>query len=208
MAAAHGKIASVPTVVAVQDFDFIGGSLGMGAGEAFVTAAREAIKRDAALICVTASGGARMQEGILSLMQMTRTTLAIDELREAGLPYIVVLTDPTLGGVTASYGMLGDIHIAEPGATIGFTGKRVIEQQIRQKLPEGFQLSEFMLEHGQVDMVVDRRELTETLGTILPVLMSKRIARAAEQPSLPLREPEAKIEPKRGAARPKARAAE
>jgi acetyl-CoA carboxylase carboxyl transferase subunit beta len=204
MAAAHGAIGGAPAVVIVQDFEFMGGSLGMGAGEAFITAAREAIKRGAALICVAASGGARMQEGILSLMQMTRTTLAVEEVREAGLPYIVVLTDPTTGGVTASYAMLGDIQIAEPGALIGFTGPRVIEQTIRQKLPEGFQRSEFQLEKGMVDAVIDRRELTETLGVVLNILMANRLARANEQPPLPLRE----VEPKRPAARPKARAAE
>jgi acetyl-CoA carboxylase carboxyl transferase subunit beta len=190
--------------VIVQDFEFMGGSLGMGAGEAFITAAREAIKRGAALICVSASGGARMQEGILSLMQMTRTTLAVEEVNEAGLPYIVILSDPTTGGVTASYAMLGDVQIAEPGALIGFTGPRVIEQTIRQKLPDGFQRAEYLREKGMVDMVVDRRELTETLATLLPILMAKRIARGLEQPTLPLREPE----PKRAAARPKVRAAE
>jgi acetyl-CoA carboxylase carboxyl transferase subunit beta len=209
MAAASGAIGGTPAVVIVQDFEFMGGSLGMGAGEAFVTAARAAVKRDAAFICVCASGGARMQEGVLSLMQMTRTTLALEEVKEAGLPYIVVLTDPTTGGVSASYGMLGDIQIAEPGALIGFTGPRIIEQTIRQKLPEGFQRAEYLLEKGMVDMVVDRRELTETLSTILSLVMAKRVARTpVEQLTLPLRE----IEPKRDAetkrVRPKARAAE
>ncbi len=169
-AAGYGRVGGVPTVVFVQDFEFMGGSLGMACGEAFLTAAHAAIRRKAALIVFSASGGARMQEGILSLMQMPRTTLAIQELREAGLPYIVVLTDPTTGGVTASYAMLGDIHIAEPGALIGFTGPRVIESTIRQKLPEGFQRAEYLLDKGMVDMVVDRRELREKLGTILNVL--------------------------------------
>ena len=204
MAAARGAIGGAPAVVIVQDFEFMGGSLGMAAGEAFVTAAREAVKHGAALICVAASGGARMQEGILSLMQMTRTTLAVEEVREAGLPYLVVLTDPTTGGVTASYAMLGDVQIAEPGALIGFTGPRVIEQTIRQKLPDGFQRSEFQLAKGMVDAVVDRRELTETLGTLLNILMANRLANAGEQPSLPLRE----AETKRAPARTKARAAE
>jgi acetyl-CoA carboxylase carboxyl transferase subunit beta len=219
MGAAYGEVGGVPTMIVVQDFDFMGGSLGMAAGEAFVTAAREAARRDMAFICFTASGGARMQEGIFSLMQMTRTTLAIQELRDAGLPYIVVLTDPTTGGVTASYGMLGDVHLAEPGALIGFSGPRVIEQTIRQKLPEGFQRAEFLEDKGMVDAVVDRRRLKETIASLLTVLMAKRVATA--QPELPLRvaeaeaaaparrapeRPEARPEPRR--ARPKARAAE
>jgi len=206
MVAAHGHVGGAPAVVIVQDFEFMGGSLGMAAGEAFIAAAREAVRRGAALICVSASGGARMQEGILSLMQMTRTTLAVDEVNDAGLPYIVVLADPTTGGVTASYAMLGDVQIAEPGALIGFTGPRVIEQTIRQKLPDGFQRAEYLLDKGMVDMVVDRRELTELLQVLLPMLMAKRLARAGEQPTLPLREPEP--EPKRAPARTKARAAE
>jgi acetyl-CoA carboxylase carboxyl transferase subunit beta len=174
MAAGYGRIGGSPAVVLVQDFEFMGGSLGMAAGEAFVCAAEAALRRRAAMIMVTASGGARMQEGILSLMQMPRTTLAIQMLREAGLPYIVVLADPTTGGVTASYAMLGDIHIAEPGALIGFAGPRVIEQTIRQKLPEGFQRSEYLLDKGMVDLVVDRRQLKQTISTLLPVLMHKQ----------------------------------
>lgn len=170
MSIGYGKIAGSPVVVLVQDFGFMGGSLGMAAGESFIKAAEEAVARNCPMICFTAAGGARMQEGILSLMQMPRTTLAIDGLKRAGLPYIVVLTDPTTGGVTASYAMLGDVHIAEPGALIGFAGPRVIEQTIRQKLPEGFQRSEYLREHGMVDMVVDRRELRETLGRILGLL--------------------------------------
>jgi acetyl-CoA carboxylase carboxyl transferase subunit beta len=174
MAAAYGRIGGAYAVVLVQDFEFMGGSLGMAAGDAFIAAAEAAVRRNAALIMVTSSGGARMQEGILSLMQMPRTTFAIQSLREAGLPYLVVLADPTTGGVTASYAMLGDVHIAEPGALIGFAGPRVIEQTIRQKLPEGFQRSEYLLDKGMVDMVVDRRKLKDTLATLLGVLMHKR----------------------------------
>jgi len=174
MAAGYGRIGGAHAVVLVQDFEFMGGSLGMAAGEAFIAAAEAALRRKAAMIVVTSSGGARMQEGILSLMQMPRTTLAIQSLREAGLPYIVVLADPTTGGVTASYAMLGDIHIAEPGALIGFAGPRVIEQTIRQKLPEGFQRSEYLLDKGMVDLVVDRRQLKATISTLLSVLMHKR----------------------------------
>ncbi|MBL8537358.1 MAG: acetyl-CoA carboxylase carboxyltransferase subunit beta [Hyphomonadaceae bacterium] len=174
MAAGYGRIGGAHAVVLVQDFEFMGGSLGMAAGDAFIAAAEAAVRRKAALIMVTASGGARMQEGILSLMQMPRTTLAIQSLHEASLPYIVVLADPTTGGVTASYAMLGDVHIAEPGALIGFAGPRVIEQTIRQKLPEGFQRSEYLLDKGMVDLVVDRRQLKSTLTTLLSVLMHKR----------------------------------
>lgn len=173
MAAGFGKIDGVPTVLLVQDFAFMGGSLGMAAGEAFVTAAQLALARKAAFIVCTASGGARMQEGTLSLMQMPRTTLAINELNEAGLPYIVVLCDPTSGGVSASYAMLGDVHIAEPGAMIAFSGPRVIEQTIREKLPDGFQRSEFLREKGQVDIVADRRELKSTLARVLGHLMPR-----------------------------------
>ncbi len=176
MEAAYGLIGAERAVVLVQDFEFMGGSLGVAAGEAFIAAAETAMRRKAAFIVFTASGGARMQEGIFSLMQMPRTTLAIQDLREARLPYIVVLTDPTTGGVTASFAMLGDIHIAEPGALIGFTGPRVIENTIRQKLPEGFQRSEFQLEKGMVDMVVDRRELKSVLSAILSILMHKKAA--------------------------------
>ncbi|MFC7291583.1 acetyl-CoA carboxylase, carboxyltransferase subunit beta [Hirschia litorea] len=172
MSAAAGKVGGKNAVILVQDFAFMGGSLGMAAGEAFLTAAEEALKTRSALIVFTASGGARMQEGALSLMQMPRTTIAISELKDAGLPYIVVLTDPTTGGVAASYAMLGDIHIGEPEAMIAFAGARVIEQTIREKLPEGFQRSEFLRERGMVDMVVDRRELPETLGKILSMLMN------------------------------------
>jgi len=180
MAASFGLVGEARAVLLVQDFDFMGGSLGMAAGEAFIAAAEAAVRRKAAMIMITSSGGARMQEGILSLMQMPRTTLAIQTLKEAGLPYIVVLSDPTTGGVTASYAMLGDVHIAEPGALIGFAGPRVIEQTIRQKLPEGFQRSEYLLDKGMVDMVIDRRQLKETLSTLLSVLMHKRAEKPKE----------------------------
>jgi acetyl-CoA carboxylase carboxyl transferase subunit beta len=173
---ARGTIDGRPAVVGVQDFAFMGGSMGLGVGSAFVAGVRAAIAARAPYIIVTAAGGARMQEGILSLMQMPRTTVAIAELKEAGLPYIVILTDPTTGGVTASYAMLGDVHIAEPGALIGFAGQRVIEQTIREKLPEGFQRSEYLLEHGMVDMVVHRRDLRERLALILDYLCPERAA--------------------------------
>jgi acetyl-CoA carboxylase carboxyl transferase subunit beta len=174
MAIAFGQIHGQPTVVVVQDFTFMGGSLGMAAGETFVKAAQEAVKRQVPLVIFTASGGARMQEGTLSLMQMARTTLALNEVKAAGLPYIVVMTDPTTGGVSASYAMLGDIHLAEPNATIGFSGRRVIEQTIRETLPPGFQRSEFLVEHGMVDQVVARADLPERLGSILKTLMMGR----------------------------------
>jgi acetyl-CoA carboxylase carboxyl transferase subunit beta len=165
-----GDLDGLEVVVAVQDFDFMGGSLGMAAGEALIAGLDEAARRRAPFILFAASGGARMQEGILSLMQMPRVTVAVQVLREAKLPYIVVLTNPTTGGVTASYAMLGDIHIAEPGALIGFAGPRVIEQTIREKLPEGFQRSEYLQEHGMVDMVVHRHELRGTLARLCRML--------------------------------------
>ncbi|WP_291200958.1 acetyl-CoA carboxylase carboxyltransferase subunit beta [Hyphomonas sp.] len=171
MVAAYGKVGGVPAVVLVQDFDFMGGSLGMAAGEAFITAAQLALARKSAFVVCTASGGARMQEGTLSLMQMPRTTLAINDLADAKLPYVVVLTDPTSGGVSASYAMLGDVHIAEPGAMIAFSGPRVIEQTIRESLPKGFQRSEFLREKGQVDIVCDRRKLKATLSRVLSHLL-------------------------------------
>ncbi|MBI1404711.1 MAG: acetyl-CoA carboxylase carboxyl transferase subunit beta [Caulobacter sp.] len=174
MALAFGKIRNVPAVVLVQDFAFMGGSLGMAAGEAFIAAARAAVEREAPLVIYTAAGGARMQEGTLSLMQMARTTLAIQELKAAKLPYVVVLTDPTTGGVTASYAMLGDIHLAEPGALIGFAGPRVIEQTIRETLPPGFQRSEYLVEKGMVDRVVRREDLPTILGSVLGTLMMGR----------------------------------
>ncbi len=169
--AGEGSLDGLQVVSAVQDFDFMGGSLGMAAGEAIITAMRRAVELRSPFIFFVASGGARMQEGVMSLMQMPRTTVAVQELREARLPYIVVLTNPTTGGVTASYAMLGDIQIAEPGALIGFAGQRVIEQTIREKLPEGFQKSEYLLEHGMVDMVVHRHELRDTLSKITHLLM-------------------------------------
>ncbi|MCF8502414.1 MAG: acetyl-CoA carboxylase, carboxyltransferase subunit beta, partial [Rhodospirillum sp.] len=167
---AHGKLQGQNVVIAAFDFDFMGGSMGMAVGEGLVAAAELAILQKAPLIAIPASGGARMQEGILSLMQMARTTVAVDKVKEAGLPYIVLLTDPTTGGVTASFAMLGDIAIAEPGAVIGFAGARVIEATIRETLPEGFQRAEYLLDHGMVDKVVPRTELKETLGTILSML--------------------------------------
>ncbi|MEA1940705.1 MAG: acetyl-CoA carboxylase, carboxyltransferase subunit beta [Pseudomonadota bacterium] len=173
MAIGVGQIGGLDSVVLVQNFAFMGGSLGMAAGESFIKAAEEAIARKAPLIVYTAAGGARMQEGTLSLMQMPRTTIAVEMLKDAGLPYIVVLTDPTTGGVTASYAMLGDVHIAEPGALIGFAGPRVIEQTIREKLPEGFQRAEYLLEKGMVDKVVHRRDIPGTLARMLRVMMKR-----------------------------------
>jgi acetyl-CoA carboxylase carboxyl transferase subunit beta len=170
-AVARGKVGGVETVIGVQNFAFMGGSMGVGVGEAFVAGARAALETKAPYVVVTAAGGARMQEGILSLMQMPRSTVAIAELNEAGLPYLVVLTDPTTGGVTASYAMLGDIQIAEPNALIGFAGQRVIENTIREKLPEGFQRAEYLLEHGMLDMVVHRRDLRDTLARLVGTLM-------------------------------------
>ncbi|HTG64536.1 MAG TPA: acetyl-CoA carboxylase, carboxyltransferase subunit beta [Sphingomicrobium sp.] len=167
---AVGKIESHPAVVGVQDFAFMGGSMGVAVGAAFVAGVERAIKKRCPYILFTAAGGARMQEGILSLMQMPRTTVALAKLREAGLPYIVVLTDPTTGGVTASYAMLGDVQIAEPDALIGFAGQRVIEQTIREKLPEGFQRAEYLLEHGMIDMVVHRHALKDRLGRLIAYL--------------------------------------
>ncbi|MGE5442028.1 MAG: acetyl-CoA carboxylase, carboxyltransferase subunit beta, partial [Bacteroidota bacterium] len=164
---AAGTMGGQSVVVAAMDFAFMGGSMGVAVGEGLLTAARSAIAERAALVVVAASGGARMQEGILSLMQMARTTVAVEDVRSAGLPYIVVLTDPTTGGVSASFAMLGDITLCEPGAVIGFAGARVIEQTIRESLPEGFQRSEYLLEHGIVDMVVDRHALRPTLIRLL-----------------------------------------
>ena len=167
-----GTIELIPCVVGVQDFAFMGGSMGLAVGQAFVDGAKRALKDQCPYIIFTAAGGARMQEGILSLMQMPKTTVAISMLREEGIPFIVVLTDPTTGGVTASYAMLGDVHISEPGAMIGFAGQRVIENTIREKLPEGFQTAEYLLEHGMIDMVVHRKELRETLARVMGYLMA------------------------------------
>jgi acetyl-CoA carboxylase carboxyl transferase subunit beta len=166
-----GRIEGDPMTIAVQDFDFMGGSLGMAAGEAFIKGAETAVEKGTPYVVFAASGGARMQEGILSLMQLPRTTVATRRLRNAGLPYIVVLTNPTTGGVTASYAMLGDIHIAEPGALIGFAGPRVIEQTIREKLPDGFQRAEYLKDHGMVDMVVHRHEMKATVARLARLLL-------------------------------------
>ena len=163
---ATGKLFERDVTVAVQDFDFMGGSLGMAAGQGIITGLETAANRKTPFVLFVASGGARMQEGVLSLMQMPRTTVAVLRLREAGLPFFVVLTNPTTGGVTASYAMLGDVHLAEPGAQIGFAGARVIEQTIREKLPKGFQRSEYLYEHGMVDMVVHRHNLRSTIGSL------------------------------------------
>ena len=168
----EGLVDGLTVVAAAQDFRFMGGSLGMAAGEAVITGMLHAVEKKSPFILFAASGGARMQEGILSLMQMPRSTIAVQRLREARLPYIVVLTDPTTGGVTASYAMLGDVHIAEPGALICFAGPRVIEQTIREQLPEGFQRAEYLLAHGMIDMVVHRHKLRETLARTCKILMA------------------------------------
>ena len=167
---AHGTIGGTRVVVAIFNFDFQGGSMGIAVGEGFLAAAKLAVLQQAPLIAIPASGGARMQEGILSLMQLPRTVIAVQEVKEAGLPFFVVLADPTTGGVSASFAMLGDIAIAEPGAVIGFAGARVIEETIREKLPPGFQKAEYLLEHGQIDMVVHRHKLREQLIRILGLL--------------------------------------
>jgi acetyl-CoA carboxylase carboxyl transferase subunit beta len=167
---AMGKVGGYGCVSAAFDFSFMGGSMGMAAGQALMTAADLAVQHHVPLLVIPASGGARMQEGILSLMQMPRTTIAVQKVREAGLPYIVLLTDPTTGGVSASFAMLGDITLAEPDALIGFTGARVIQETVRQKLPEGFQRSEYLMEHGMVDMVVHRHKLKETLTRLFSFL--------------------------------------
>jgi len=175
---AHGLSGGVALVAAVFDFAFMGGSMGIAVGEGLLAAARLAVLQEAALVVVPASGGARMQEGILSLMQMARTTLAVEMVKEAGLPYLVLLTDPTTGGVSASFAMLGDITLAEPGAVIGFAGARVIEETIREKLPEGFQRAEYLLEHGMVDIVVPRAALAATLARIIALLRRREMMEA------------------------------
>ena len=182
---ATGKLYGTPVTVAVQDFDFMGGSLGMAAGSAIITGLEKAADTKTPFVLFASSGGARMQEGILSLMQMPRTTVAVLRLRDAGLPFIVVFTNPTTGGVTASYAMLGDVHIAEPGALICFAGPRVIEQTIREKLPKGFQRSEYLYEHGMVDMVVHRHNLRSTIGSLVAMFTKADVAR----PSSPQRRP-------------------
>ena len=173
---AYGTIEGKRAVVGVQDFGFMGGSMGMAVGNAFIAGIELAIREKCAYVAVTAAGGARMQEGILSLMQMPRSTVAIGRLHAAGLPYIVLLTDPTTGGVTASYAMLGDIQIAEPGALIGFAGQRVIQDTIREKLPEGFQRAEYLYDHGMIDMVVHRRDMKATLANLIDYLTAARAA--------------------------------
>ena len=203
----HGTIGGMKVVVAAFDFSFMGGSMGIAVGEAFVAAARLAVLQQAPLIAIPASGGARMQEGILSLMQMPRTVVAVQEVREARLPFISLMTDPTTGGVSASFAMLGDIAIAEPGATIGFAGKRVIEDTIREKLPDGFQSAEYLYEHGMVDMVVPRQELRETLirtlrhllrpnppAEVVPLKPAKRIAARPEKAKAPKEPAKAEVE--------------
>ena len=183
MLVAEGEIGRTPIVAAAQDFSFMGGSMGMYVGNAIVAAAERAVKRKLPLVLFSAAGGARMQEGILSLMQMPRTTVAVEMLREAGLPYIVVLTHPTTGGVTASYAMLGDIQIAEPNALICFAGPRVIEQTIRETLPEGFQRSEYLLDHGMLDRVTHRKEMREELITIIRMLTGQPPAVRGDLPA-------------------------
>jgi acetyl-CoA carboxylase carboxyl transferase subunit beta len=181
VAVAHGTINGSRAVVAAFEFAFMGGSMGAGVGEAIVTAAKLAVLQDAPLIVFTASGGARMQEGAVSLMQMPRTVIATRMVKEAGLPFITVLCDPTTGGVTASFAMLGDIQIAEPGAMIGFAGARVIEQTVREKLPEGFQRAEYLLEHGILDMVVKRGDMRETLARVISLLRQPLLNRGDEE---------------------------
>ena len=170
MLVAEGDVGRTPIVAAAQDFSFMAGSMGMYVGNAIIAGVERAIKLKRPFVLFSASGGARMQEGLLSLMQMPRSTVALQMLREAGLPYIVVMTHPTTGGVTASYAMLGDVHIAEPNALIGFAGQRVIESTIREKLPAGFQRAEYLLEHGMIDMVTHRRDLKDTLGRLTNLL--------------------------------------
>lgn len=167
----QGTIKSVPAVVAVFEFKFMGGSMGSVVGERFVRGVQAAIDNKTAFVCITASGGARMQEGLFSLMQMAKTSAALTQLSKAGLPYVSVLTDPTMGGVSASFAMLGDVIMAEPQALIGFAGPRVIEQTVRETLPDGFQRAEFLLEHGAIDMIVDRREMRDRLSSVLANLM-------------------------------------
>jgi acetyl-CoA carboxylase carboxyl transferase subunit beta len=168
--AGSGTLDGLPLIITVQDFSFMGGSLGMAAAEGLITSMRAAVEKKAPYVLFASSGGARMQEGILSLMQLPRTTIAVRELREEKLPYVVVLTNPTTGGVTASYAMLGDVHIAEPGALVGFAGPRVIEQTIREKLPEGFQRAEYLQDHGMVDMVVHRHQIRDTVSRVIRLL--------------------------------------
>ena len=177
---AAGSIGGINTVIAAFDFRFMGGSMGRAVGDGILKAAEEALARNAALITVPSTGGARMQEGILSLMQLPRTIIAINKIKNAGLPYLVLLAHPTTGGVTASFAMLGDIHIAEPGAIIGFAGRRVIEETVHEELPNDFQTAEYLMEHGMVDMVCPRSEQPQTIGRILAMLMDSHQTKAAE----------------------------
>ena len=188
---ATGTLYAQPVTVAVQDFDFMAGSLGMAAGSAVIAGLETAAERRSPFILFVSSGGARMQEGVMSLMQMPRTTVGVLRLRDAGLPFIVVFTNPTTGGVTASYAMLGDVHIAEPGALICFAGPRVIEQTIREKLPKGFQRSEYLYEHGMVDMVIHRHHLRSTIGSL--VAMFTKVATPVALASAPAHIPVAAI---------------
>jgi acetyl-CoA carboxylase carboxyl transferase subunit beta len=183
LSAARGTIDGLPVMIAVQDFAFMGGSLGLAVGEALVEAMVAAVEEGRSFVLFVASGGARMQEGMLSLMQMPRVTVAVDALREAHLPYIVVLTDPTTGGVSASYAMLGDVHIAEPGALIGFAGQRVIAQTMREQLPEGFQRAEYLFDHGMVDLVVHRKDLRETVSRLLHLMTNTERPRSRRVPA-------------------------
>jgi acetyl-CoA carboxylase carboxyl transferase subunit beta len=176
---AQGLVGGQTTVIAAFDFSFMGGSMGMAVGDGLVTAARLAVSLKAPMIAIPASGGARMQEGMLSLMQMPRSVIAVEQVKEAKLPYIVLLTDPTTGGVSASFAMLGDIHIAEPGAQIGFAGRRVIQETIREQLPEGFQTAEYLRDHGMVDIVVPRGELRQSIATLLRLLMKPKQGQGA-----------------------------
>ncbi len=182
MLVAEGEVGRTPIVAAAQDFSFMGGSMGMYVGNAIIAAAQRAVELKRPLVLFSAAGGARMQEGILSLMQMPRTTVALEMVKEAGLPYIVVLTHPTTGGVTASYAMLGDVHIAEPNALICFAGPRVIEQTIREKLPEGFQRAEYLLDHGMLDRVTHRKDMKHELVTILRILLKQSPAVRGDLP--------------------------
>ena len=193
MIVGKGEMGGRTVVAAVFDFEFMGGSMGTAVGNAILAAARLAVAEKAPLIIFPSSGGARMQEGILSLMQMPRTTIAVDEVKEAGLPYIVVLTDPTTGGVTASFAMLGDITISEPGAVIGFAGARVIEETIREKLPDGFQRAEYLLEHGMIDMVVPRHDMRATLIRVIALLMN-RVAATEENTVVSIAPPNEPLE--------------
>lgn len=203
MLVAEGEMGRTPIVAAAQDFSFMGGSMGMYVGNAIISAAERAVELKRPLILFSAAGGARMQEGILSLMQMPRTTVAVQMLKEAGLPYIVVLTHPTTGGVTASYAMLGDVHISEPNALICFAGPRVIEQTIREKLPEGFQRAEYLLDHGMLDRVIERPKMKDELVTITRMLMGLPPAVKGDLPA-----PEMVEEAKAEADAPKAEAAD